>query len=174
MKRISQLIVAVTLCITILIVGVAILTNNNSAANNGNVTPSPTTNPTINTTDTTTSNVTFSYHEYSRTEVGKYTKLSLAINASLLNGDSVTVDYSKFMLYVWIQDSEGVNHLMAWHHFDSTDFGTITLDNSNITANFMLWFEFPTRAMGFDGYFVPFSTYTLSYDGQSIASEEIS
>ena len=177
MKRISQLIVASILCIALLTVGITIL-NNNSVVNNDAATPLPTATPTINTatssintTDAPTSNVTFSYHEDSRTEVGNSTRLSLSINASLINGDLVTIDYSKFLLYVWIQDSEGVNHLMLWHHFNPADVGTVTLDNSNITAIFTLSFEFPTRVMGFDGYLAPFSTYTLSYNGQSIASK---
>ena len=176
MNRVSLSIVAVIVCIAFLTVAIAFsFANNNS---NANTTPSPTANPTESTTTpnsntpipngTQTPNVTFSYHENSRTEIANNTRLVLSINATLISGDSVTVERSNFLLYVWIQGSDGSIGLMNMHHYNSIEFGTVTLDSVDRTVEFVLTYQFPTEVMGFDGYIVPFSSYSLSYMGQEV------
>jgi hypothetical protein len=193
-----QILGAVILCICVLAVAVvASLTYNSSNANNITSTPTPTAIPTDNTntptstatsTESTTntntnytntptpsniqaSNVTLSYLEKSRTEVGNDTRLQLSINATLTSGDSATVDYSNVLLYVWIEGNNGQKGLMNLHHYTCLESGVTALDSSQKTAVFILTFQFPTQAMGFDGYVVPFSTYTLSYLGQPISQQ---
>lgn len=114
-------------------------------------------------TNTFTNNVNLSYWEGSRTEVGTNTRLVLVVNATLISGDSVTILNSKFFLYVWVQSEDGLYHLMMWRHFDPIDSGAVTLDSADRSAVFLVTFEFPTRVMGWDGYFVSFSSYSLNY-----------
>ena len=114
-------------------------------------------------TNTFTNYVNLSYHEGSRTEIGNNTRLVLVVNATLVSGDSVTVFNSKFFLEVWVQSEDGLYHLMMWRHFDPIDSGAVTLDSVDRSAVFLVTFEFPTRVMGLDGYFVSFSSYSLNY-----------
>lgn len=182
----------VILCICIL--AVAIVASHNANVNNATNTATPPANPPTESTNTPTStatstenttnpntstptpssvqttNVILSYVEKSRTEVGNDTKLQLSINATLTRGNSATVDYSNILLYVWIEGNNGQKGLMNLHHYTCLESGTATLDSSQKTTTFTLTFQFPTQAMGFDGYFVPFSTYTVSYLGQPVPS----
>jgi hypothetical protein len=179
MKKLRISIVTLILCIAILTIAVvASLTNNTANEDTPNNTPTPSTDSTeksitsdTNTpapSSTPTANTTFNYLEDSRTEVGNNTKLVLAINATLTSNNSVTIDYSKFFLYVWIEGQNGSRGLLNMHYYTSVESGEENLDNSCKTANFKLIFEFPSEAMGFDGYIVPFSTFTLSYAGQQV------
>ncbi|MDI9577162.1 MAG: hypothetical protein WC203_07270 [Candidatus Bathyarchaeia archaeon] len=121
-----------------------------------------------------TDHVVFFYHEGSRRAVGNNTQLFLVINATLVSGDCVTIDYSKFFLCVWIQSEDGLYHLMLWRPFDSMDYGFVTLNSVDRAAVFVLTFEFPTRVMGLDGYVVSFSRYSLEYRGQDVGVTIIS
>jgi hypothetical protein len=182
MKKISITIAVLVLCIAILTVAiVASLTNSTSKEDTFNSTSTSSANFTENTTtpDTDTPapssvptvNAIFSYLEDSRTEVGNTTKLVLSINATLTSDNSVTIDYSKFFLYVWIEGQNGSRGLLNMHYYTPTESGDKHLDNFNKIAVFKITFEFPSEAMGFDGYFVPFSTYTLSYAGQQVPKQ---
>ncbi len=115
------------------------------------------------TTTTFTNYVNLSYWEGNRKEVGNNTRLVLVVNATLVSGDSVTIVNSTFFLYVWVQSEDGLYHLMMWRHFDPIDSGAVTLDSADRSAVFLVTFEFPTRVMGWDGYFVSFSAYSLNY-----------
>jgi hypothetical protein len=179
MKKFSIPIVTVILCIAILTIAVvASLTNSTANEDYLNSVPTPSANsteksitPDTNTPapiSTSTVNATFSYLEDSRTEVGNNTKLVLSINATPTSYSSVTIDYSKFFLYVWIEGQNGSRGLLNMHHYTSIESGEQYVDNFNKTDSFKLTFEFPSEAMGFDGYIVPFSTYTLSYAGQQV------
>lgn len=128
-----------------------------------NSTPSVTPIP-----NTPANNVTFSCHEGSRTTIGNNTRLFLVINATLTNGDSATIDYFKFLLYVWLQSKDGTYHLNQGHHITPTNTGKETLDSTNRTTVFVLTYEFPTGARDYSGNFVSFSGYSMSYLDQTI------
>jgi hypothetical protein len=154
-----------------------IANNPTSTTTSAESTTNPNTSTIANSTNTPTpssvqtANVTLSYHEKDRTEVGNDTRLKLSITANLTSGDSATIDYSNVLLYVWIEGSNGQKGLLNLHHYTCLESGATTLDFSQKSAVFTLTFQFPTDAMGFDGYVVPFSTYTLSYLGQPVAQQ---
>jgi len=121
------------------------------------------------TTSGSPSNVAFSYHESSREAGGDNTQLMLVINATLISGDSFTIDYYKFILYVWLKSAGGTYYLDQGHHFDPSNPGRVVLDNKNRSAVFVLTFVFPTGAYDNNrGYFVSFSSYSLNYLDQTV------
>jgi hypothetical protein len=179
MKRFSLSIVAVILCISVITVAIIAATNGTSDNSADNPTPTPNSAenamPSITGTPTPSSipafNATFTYFEDSRTQNGNLTTLVLSINAALTGDNAVEIDYSKFFLYVWIEGENGAKSLMNLHHYTCIESGSKYLDATDPIAVIRLTFEFPSEAMGFDGYMVPFSTYTLSYSGQQVPQQ---
>jgi hypothetical protein len=178
MKRFSISIVAVILCIAVIAVAIVAASTNGSSDNSPadyttstaesteNATPPITNTPTSS--NAPTSNATFTYFEDSRIQNGNLTKLVLSINATLTDGDTFEIDCSKFYLYVWIEGQNGAKSLLNLHHYTCLESGIRYLDAVDTTTEIKLTFVFPSEAMGFDGYMVPFSTYTLSYFGQQV------
>ncbi len=172
MKRFSISIVAVILCIAVIAVAIVAASTNGSSDNSPADYPTSTAESTENATppitNTPTSNATFTYVEDSRIQNGNLTKLVLSIKAILTGGDTFEIDCSKFYLYVWIEGQNGAKSLLNLHHYTSLESGIQYLDAVDTTTEIKLTFVFPSEAMGFDGYMVPFSTYTLSYFGQQV------
>lgn len=116
--------------------------------------------------------VDVSYNESSREAiVGNNERLVLAVNLTYVQGSTITLNYTQFILDVYVPRGglAPPNIGMQIASVNPQDTGSVTVTRSDKTAIFQLTFEFPTYGGNFDSAEVHFSDYQLGYyDGQTI------
>ncbi len=121
-------------------------------------TPKPTSPPT---------EVAIAYSEQSRTTIGSNTKIVLLVNVTLTDGESASLDFSDFILRVYVPRGGVPSPApleMQYTSAQPKESGSITIESGvSKKVSFPLTFEFPTMGKNFDDNTVHFSSYQLEY-----------
>jgi len=133
-------------------------------------TPTPTPAPTPTPSPTPVPNISLDYNEVSQTTEGSETVVVLHVTATYNFGDPVTYDYQNFDLQ--IRTSRGGLEPYPIYLLTGTakpsEFGSVTVGNSNPHASFTLTFRFSTIQHSFGGE-IHFAYYELVYNSDGVS-----
>lgn len=116
---------------------------------------------TLTPTSTPISNITLSYNETSRENIGDDSKITLTVNATFINGSEININFSQFYLQMYVVRGL-IDHIPEGTE-NPLNNGTFTLGTSQQTNIFQLTFEFPTY--GFNGMDTTTTQYNLEFNG---------
>jgi hypothetical protein len=156
-KSMDILIVLVSLSLIFSLISVVILFQNQIGFRFGKTESTPLVNPP---TASPSISIEVSFTESSRQEIGNNTKITLTVNVTYLNGNSINITYSQFYLALY---APRMGNQLPIGNVYPLENGKFTLGISNKTEIFELLFEFPT--MSFNGMDNAITGYTLGYKG---------
>ena len=119
--------------------------------------------------------MTIVYSEQSRATIGSNTRMVIFVNATLTNGNSVSLSYNFFTLRLYVPRGGvlGTSFEMQYASVEPKESGSITVESEGSRrVSFRLTFEFPSKGENFDDNLVPFSSYQLGYEKSPPSSIE--
>lgn len=174
--KLSTVILYVTVALSLVfsLTALIIVTqNNNTIQAPQPTTPTYTTPPIITSTPQPTTNLpktilTVTYTETSRTENIDKTKVTLTVDVTYKNGDSITIKYSQFYLQLYTS-----RNIFPWGVGTTApkNSGSFTLGPSHKTQTIQLNFEFDTTCFNGMDYGLK-TAYQLEYDGSATVQWE--